>query len=140
MGRPARYHFDDDGKAFLIQCREEVRMLKWNMKQQMGELQRRFQLKYPVCDLSGTTLYTYAGEFASALKPVVFRSTQLWPNDVVADLVKCVDLARSINTQSQTLGLQAGKRERKGSFLWPHSRLCNIILEICFIPRRYIYA
>ena len=114
MGRPSVFLWDDASKGYLIQCREEVRSAKLSAKQQPAELQRLFQSHYPVCKLSGSTLFSYALGFASALLPVVHKSTDLWHADVISDLVKCVETARISNSQSQSLGLLAGKRGRKG--------------------------
>ena len=114
MGRPSVFLWDDVSKGYLIQCREEVRSARLTYKQQHVELQRLFQLLYPVCKLSGSTLSVYATDFATARLPVVHKSTELWHADMVSDLVKCVEAARLSNSQSQSLGLQAGKRGRPG--------------------------
>ena len=114
MGRPPEFVWDDVSKEYLIQCRQEVQSARMTMKQQFHEVQRRFQLQYPVCKLSGSTLLKYATDFATARLPVVHKDTELWPSDIVSDLVSCVEGARISNTQSQSLGLQAGKRGRPG--------------------------
>ena len=117
MGRPSVFLWDDASKAYLIHCYEEVQRASLTRKQQPVDIQRRFQLLYPVCKLTGTTLFRYAADFATARRPVVHNSTDLWQGDVVSDLLKCVEAARINNSQSQSLGLQAGKRGRPGLFL-----------------------
>ena len=117
MGRPSVFLWDDVSKGYVIQCREEVQSASFTKKQQFIELQRLFLLHYPVCKLSGSTLSKYATDFATARLPVVHKDTDLWQGDVVSDLVKCVEAARLSNSQSQSLGLQAGKRGRPGLFV-----------------------
>ena len=114
MGRPSVFIWDDVSKGYVIQCRDVVRSAKLSAKQQPAELQRLFQLHYPLCKLSGSTLFVYAKDFTTANQPVVHKDTDLWQGNVVSDLMKCVEAARISNSQSQSLGLQAGKRGRPG--------------------------
>ena len=117
MGRPSVFLWDDVSKGYLIQCREELRIAGLTRKQQAVELLRLFQLHYPVCKLSGSSLFSYVTDFAKARQPVVHKDTDLWHADVVSDLVECIEAARISNSQSQSLGLQAGKRGRPGLYL-----------------------
>ena len=97
MVRPSVFLWDDASKGYLIQCREEVQSASLSKNQQPVELQRLFQLHYPLCKLSGSTLLSYARDFVTARQPVVHKDTDLWQGDVVSDLVKCVEAARISN-------------------------------------------